>query len=451
MRRVETPTRGLTRVDLPSIRTLRAEVIDGPDAGKSASHPERISIGTAPSNDVVLSDDTVSRFHLDLLRRTDAIAVVDHESTNGTVADRLRIRSAEVPSGTILAIGRTKIRVSDGELVAVDPYDGDGSGELVGRSSAMRRAIAQIERAGRSDVSVLILGETGTGKEVAARALHDLGSRSGQPFEAVDCGSILPTLVASELFGHEQGAFTGADRRHVGAFERAHGGTLFLDEIGELPGALQATLLGALERRSFRRVGGSERIDVDVRLVAATNRDLRAEVNSGRFRPDLYYRIAVVTLDLPPLRERSDDIPLLAAHFLRKAGFTGPIEAILPARALDRMKEAHWPGNVRELKNFVEAALVMGVADAPPSEAAPPQRDGDLPSLDHLLDMGFNEARARLIDAFEVAYVEKGLARAGGNVSLAARSAKLHRSYLNRLLSRHGIRVDRVAQKRSDE
>src|SRR5262249_1899349 len=194
---------------------------------------------------------------------------------------------------------------------------------LLGRTSEMRTLMAAISRAARSDASILIAGETGTGKELIARAIHDESPRAGGPFETVDCGSLMPTLVASELFGHEKGAFAGADARHVGSFERGSGGTLFLDELGELPASLQAALLGALERRSFRRLGGTTPIAVDVRVISASNRDLMREVNTGAFRQDLYYRIGVVTLRVPPLRERAGDIPLLVEHFLRESGFTG--------------------------------------------------------------------------------------------------------------------------------
>jgi hypothetical protein len=285
------------------IRTLCVQVLEGPDAGLvHRALDDKITIGTADGNDVVLADDSVSRFHVELSRGRTGVRIADCGSTNGTMIHGVNVAIGEAPAGTVLQVGRTQIKISDGDEVTVDVSDRDMLGGLRGRSPSMRRVMSAIERAARSDVSVLVIGESGTGKELVARALHDLGPRAGKPFVSVDCGALAPSLVASELFGHERGAFTGADQQHAGAFERATGGTLFLDEIGELPLALQASLLGALERRRLRRLGGKEDLPIDVRVVSATNRDVRGDVNSGAFRLDLYYRLAVVTMPLPPLR-----------------------------------------------------------------------------------------------------------------------------------------------------
>jgi DNA-binding NtrC family response regulator len=244
-------------------------------------------------------------------------------------------------------------------------------------------------------------------------------------------------LVASELFGHERGAFTGADRQHTGAFERAHSGTLFLDEVGELPAELQPQLLGALERKRFRRVGGRAEIEVDVRIVCATNRDLRAEVNAGVFRLDLYYRIAVVVLRLPALRERVADIPVLAAHFLRECGHVGAPETALSAQALAQLKAHRWPGNVRELRNWIEATVAMGespelaTAEFPPDATA---RDAAL------FGMSYKEARRTVLGDFERRYVTQLLRNAGDNVAAAARQAQMDRTYLIKLVHRLGLR-----------
>src|SRR5688500_15812022 len=323
---------------------------------------EYLSIGSAAGNDLVLSDETVSRYHLELARKQDRIHVRDCGSTNGVHLGSAYLESAQIQPGTILQLGKTAIKIEDGETVDLELAEDDRVGPVRGRTPEMRSLMARIQRAARTDVSVLLLGETGVGKEVIARAIHESSPRAAHPFEVVDCGALMPTLIASELFGHEKGAFTGADRQHVGAFERANGGTLFLDEIGELPPALQSALLGALERRSFRRVGGTASIAVDVRVVCATNRDLRNEVNAGRFRQDLYYRIAVILLRIPPLRERVGDIPLLVEHFLREIGHDGPVEEVVPESVMQTLKTHHWPGNVRELRNFVEAAIAMGEA-----------------------------------------------------------------------------------------
>ncbi|MEM7677749.1 MAG: sigma-54 dependent transcriptional regulator, partial [Myxococcota bacterium] len=292
--------------------------------------------------------------------------------------------------------------------------------------------------------------ETGVGKEVFARAIHEQSPRADRPFEVVDCGALMPTLIASELFGHERGAFTGAERQHIGAFERADGGTLFLDEIGELPSSLQSGLLGALERRAFRRLGGHDQIAVDVRVVCATNRDLRSEVNAGRFRQDLYYRIAVLLLKIPPLRERAGDIPLLVEHFLRQAGHDGPIESVIPRAVMASLRQHHWPGNVRELRNFVEAALAMGetphleaggaasATEEPEDiEASPLLHPG---GVRRLAQLTYKDARGALLHDFETFYLQQLMDRCRGNVSKAARDAKMNRSYLIEMLKRHDIR-----------
>jgi DNA-binding NtrC family response regulator len=244
--------------------------------------------------------------------------------------------------------------------------------------------------------------------------------------------------VASELFGHEKGAFTGADRQHVGAFERANGGTLFLDEIGELPGALQSNLLGVLERRRLRRLGGRADIAIDIRVVSATNRDLRAEVNRSTFRLDLYYRLAVVVLALPPLRERGEDVSLLVEHFLRESGFVGPMEELFSAEAMRGLEAHYWQGNVRELRNLVEATIAMG---EPPRLEAMTDPSGVAPSdpIGALVAMPYGPARRTLLEQFEGRYLSALMGRTEGNVSKAAREARMDRSHLIDLLRRHGL------------
>jgi len=282
-----------------------------------------------------------------------------------------------------------------------------------------------------------LVGESGTGKELLACAIHEASARAGQPMVTVDCGALAPNLVASELFGHERGAFTGADTQRSGAFEQADRGTLFLDEVGELPAELQSNLLGVLERRRFRRVGGNDEIAVDVRVVAATNRDLRAEVNAGRFRLDLYYRLAVITADVPPLRERRDDIELLVAHFLAMAGHTGSVGEVFSRSAMAQLLSHHWPGNVRELRNVVEATLAMGESVSLAADRSLQSADGG-PAWP--LDLPYNDARAKLLHEFERRYLTHLLERSGGNVSQAARDADMNRSHLNTLLRRHRLR-----------
>jgi DNA-binding NtrC family response regulator len=419
------------------VGTLKVEVVEGPDAGRShEAGSESLSVGTADGNDLVLGDRTVSRFHLELRRRDDGVLVRDCGSTNGTRVGALRVERAVVPPGTVVHVGATTLRVGEGPRGTVPLHDGDALLGLRGRSAAMRRLMEQLTRAARTDAAVHVVGESGTGKELIARALHELGPRAGRPFVTVDCGALAPTLVASELFGHEKGAFTGADRQRAGAFEAAHGGTIFLDEIGELSPPLQATLLGVLERRRFRRLGGQKDLAVDVRLVTATHRDLRAEVNAGTFRLDLYYRLAVVVLAVPALRERAEDVPLLVEHFLRELGHDGPIEELISTATMRSLAQHYWPGNVRELRNLVEATMAMG--EAPSLEPATPIAGGD--PFGPLLGRSYKEARTELLAAFEKRYLPALLERAGGNVSRAAREARMDRSYLIELLERHGLK-----------
>ena len=428
------------------VRTLKVTVLEGPDGGLACvASSDRLTVGTAPGNDLVLTDPTVSRYHLELAAGSLGVDVLDHGSTNGTAAGSVRITRASVPAGATLRLGKTLLRVDEGDDVNVELHGDNALGGLRGESAVMRQLMARVRRAAQSDAPVLLVGESGTGKELVARALAEGGKRAGRPLVTVDCGALAPTLVASELFGHERGAFTGADAQHVGAFERADGGTLFLDEIGELPGALQATLLGVLERRRFRRLGGKRELSVDVRIISATNRDLRAEVNAGTFRLDLYYRLAVVRLEVPPLREHPEDIPLLVEHFLRECGHDGPVEALLSPGVLDSLKGHRWPGNVRELRNLVESIVAMGeappVADGPGPEgsasgAAPATADLIAP----LLDLAYRPARQALLHEFEGRYLRRLLERARGNVARAARAARMDRSYLIELLSRHKLR-----------
>lgn len=428
-------TRTLPVRALP-VKTLKVEVTDGRDAPKSAT-ANRIAVGTADDNDLVLSDGSVSRYHVELAAAELGVEVTDLGSTNGTLAGAARLQSAIVPPGTALQIGKTRITVSEGEPGTVEVLDTPEFGGIVGQTEAMRELMAQVQHVAASDASVLIHGESGTGKELIARAVHDMSPRADGPFEIVDCAGLPPALIASALFGHEANAFTGAGKRHVGAFERAHGGTVFLDEIGELPDGQQSALLGVAERKSFRRLGGTEEISVDVRLVSATHRDLRADVNAGQFRADLFYRVAAVTLRVPPLRTRRDDIPLLIEHFARQAGHEGAIGTLLPPEAVERLKQHHWPGNARELRNVVEATLALG---EPPAleESEAPSSEPTLP--EELLDRVYRQARRQVLDAFERAYLTHLLERADHSVSAAAKIAQVDRGHLTSLLQRHGLR-----------
>jgi len=434
------------------IWSVALAVIDGPSRGARATVGSEIArVGTADGNDLVLADRTVSRFHCELSVRGDTIVIRDCGSTNGTLIDGVRVREAEIPPGTLVRIGGSAFRVELGDEPAFIEVSGRPSfGELVGASVEMRRVYAILERIAHGDATVLIQGETGTGKDVVARSLHAASPRAKGPFVAVDCGAIPEHLVESELFGHVRGAFTGATADRKGVFEEADGGTLFLDEIGEMPIALQPKLLRAIESRSIRRVGSSAARTVDVRIVAATNRALAASINQGSFREDLYYRLAVVELRLPPLRARRDDIPALAAHFFRQ--LTGQ-ERELPAEFVASLTGRGWPGNVRELKNYLERSVSLGTiaprrgpaegaADAAAGAAADATTDATADAIERLvaLHLPLKEARDEWTKSFEVVYVRAMLRMVGGNVTRAAERAGVSRRFLQRMMARLGIK-----------
>ncbi|MBI5543106.1 MAG: sigma 54-dependent Fis family transcriptional regulator [Deltaproteobacteria bacterium] len=429
------------------VRGMRLEVLRGPDVGRILqARGERMTIGTASGNDLQLTDPTVSRYHLELERRADHIVAKDLGSTNGTHIGRVQLQDQDacISLGTTLDLGQTSLRVDDGGVLLLELRGDEALGGLRGRSTAIQRLMATVANLAENDASVLVMGESGTGKDVVARAIHELGPRARHPFVTVDCGAVTPNLFASELFGHERGAFTGADRRHLGAFERASGGTLFLDEIGELPAAMQAALLGALERRRIRRVGGTEELDVDVRVVSATNRDLRAEVNKSAFRLDLYYRLAVVLVTVPALREHLEDIPDLVEHFLRETGEDRPLEALFPPAAMQELQAHRWPGNVRELRNLVEATLATGQPvplgpSSPASASTSTSGHAQASPPGEAFELSYREARGAVLQEFEARYLRHLLARSQGNVRQAARLARMDRSYLIELLRRHGL------------
>jgi two-component system response regulator AtoC len=320
---------------------------------------------------------------------------------------------------------------------------------MIGSGPGMREVFETIQKVAETDLTVLVRGESGTGKELVAQALHQRGTRSGRPFVAVNCAAISRELVESELFGHEKGAFTGADARRIGRFEAADGGTIFLDEIGDMPLETQAKVLRVLQERCFERVGGTRSVPVDVRIIAATHRDLAKDVQAGRFREDLYFRLCVVSVGIPPLRDRLEDVPGLAARFLEQiAGRTANARAVLSADAFARLGRHDWPGNVRELRNVLERAAVL--ATGPAISAAdldldPGSGEDAMPRFDPE-EVPFSDAKRRVVTAFERAYLLGALRRNGGNVSRTARTIGMVRQSLQQKIREHDLRSEDWAQ-----
>ncbi len=428
-----------------SASTFALRVIEGSDVGKEwtidGSEAVRLHIGSSPSAEARVSDPRVSRRHATIEMVGRRLRIKDHDSTNGTFVDGIAIVDAYLRGGEVIRLGGTAIRVDEvGPPREVTLSPSVQFGRVIGASVAMRRIHPLSARLATSDVPVVIEGETGTGKEQLAEALHEQGPRSDGPFVVFDCTAVAPSLIESELFGHEKGAFTGSVGTRKGVFERAHGGTLLIDEIGDLPLELQPKLLRAIERSAVTRVGGDRPIAVDVRLLAATRRDLDREVAAGRFRDDLFHRIAVTSIELPPLRDRKGDIALLASFFC--AQMNADPDAI-PQDLLRRWEDYEWPGNVRELRNAVMRRVALGdLADSMPSEEAPGRARDSLPGVssggDPIarvlgLDLPLAEARQKIVDEFEARYLEHLLAAHGGNVTRAAAAAGVARRHLQRL------------------
>jgi transcriptional regulator with GAF, ATPase, and Fis domain len=418
-----------------------------------------LRVGAHEGNDVVIPDEAVSRIHFEISADARGFRLRDLGSTNGTFVDGMRVVEVHLRPSCRITVGLSSIHFeildAEAELLL---SSADHFGPLIGKSRPMRELFAKLEKVAPSEATVLVQGESGTGKELIAEAIHGASSRRGGPLVVFDCSAIAANLLESELFGHEKGAFTDAHSQRIGCLEEADGGTLFLDEIGELPLELQPKLLRAVEKREIRRVGASKARQVDVRIVAATNRDLSSEVNRGSFRADLYYRLAVVRLEIPPLRDRPDDIPILVEHMLTRllkndsARVLATLEAIAP-ETWTKLAQLPWRGNVRELRNFIERRLALGDRDdssdlhvleptEPSSRASATSAPEPKPSalrIEYQADpeRPMFEQREELVARFERAYLNAVLAQQNGNISRAAAIARIDRMYFKRLLKKH--------------
>jgi DNA-binding NtrC family response regulator len=439
---LETPTWVTSYQGLPrtvNVRRCRLEVVAGVDQGKVVEIAQpSIQIGRIGA-DLNLTDGKVSGLHCELKLQPEGYRLRDLGSTNGTYVKGVRIVDAFIAPGSTIQIGKSAITFTPmDDAVAMPLWNEARLHNLIGGSAAMRHLFELINRFAQSDATVLIQGETGAGKELVADAIHQCSPRRNEPFIVLDCSAIPEQLFESQLFGHEVGAFTGAVKSTPGVFEMAHGGTLFLDEIGELPLDVQAKLLRAVETRKVRRLGGTKLFASDVRLVAATNRDLAAEVNRGNFRADLFYRLAVARLAVPPLRERREDLALLVEHFLRQLSVSsGHPDPRLPDDFMARAMRHTWPGNVRELRNSVERAVLLPNHPQVAFET-PPKKEGT--GFGHIdIDVPFKQAKQKLVDEFDRRYLEALLEAHDGNISAAARAAGIERMSIYKMIRRLGL------------
>ncbi|MCA9718435.1 MAG: sigma-54-dependent Fis family transcriptional regulator [Myxococcales bacterium] len=453
-----------TSLDRRPVRRVMLVVSEGPDRGvQIQAARQRLTIGRSAVNDLVLTDTLVSGLHAELVVNERGVLLRDLGSTNGTTVAGVRVREAWLDPGMKIMLGKTEIVFKSADEVQVPISRQQQFGAMYGASPAMREIFAVLERVAPTEMSVLIGGETGCGKELVARALHDESPRHKGPFVVLDCGSLPRELAEAAILGHKKGSFTGAVSDRAGCFEDANQGTLFLDEIGELPLELQPKLLRVLDRREVQRIGENTVRKVDVRVVAATHRDLRTMVSRGEFREDLYFRLSVMMVELPPLRDRGDDVLLLAEKFLDDFRRTHGRAPQLSDAARQALLSEQWPGNVRELKNTIERAayLATGAVIDPsdlylgrrPDKRRQSQEQGagessaDMEVVDEeLYGMPFKEAKQVLLDGFEQGYFKRLLAQTGGNLSRASAQAGITRYYLRELLKRHGLHRPRDNQ-----
>jgi transcriptional regulator with PAS, ATPase and Fis domain len=423
--------------DLARPRRWTIEVVDGPDRGKSITQESGvIVVGSHPETDLSLTDGAVSRYHAELQLLPEGVMVVDLGSTNGTRIGRVSVERGLVPPGEMISVGHTRLLVRPDEQEGLQQDSGLSQlGAFITQNRALRQTLGQLARVARSDSTVLLEADTGTGKELLARAIHAHSLREKGPFVTVDCAAMPEALLEGELFGSLKGSYTGAESDRIGAFESANGGTVFLDELGEFPLALQPKLLRVLEARTVRRIGDVRERSINVRFVAATNRNLADMAKVGQFRSDLFYRVAVVRAKVPPLKDRQEDIALLAAHFVAQIS-RGRVS--LAAEAIDVLRRYDWPGNARELRNVIERVIALQPGTVIHSRDLFPATSNETTSGE-ARPSGFHEAKDQVITDFERRYVRDLLERHEGNVSSAAREAGLSRPSLYALMKRVGV------------
>jgi DNA-binding NtrC family response regulator len=417
------------------LKKARFVVIKGKDKGKEmVLQKPTVAIGTLPENDLVLTDPTVSRSHAAVEEKAGGYVLRDLDSTNGTFLDGVRIREGYLAPGSLIRLGQSELTFSPiEERIETVKSSSDRFGDLIGLSAPMREVFGILERVAPTDITVLIHGETGTGKELAAHAIHGRSRRAGGPFVVFDCGAVAANLIESELFGHEKGAFTDAVKSRQGAFELADGGTLFLDEVGELTSSLQPKLLRALDQHEVKRVGAEQPVTVNVRVVAATNRDLEKEVKAGRFREDLFYRLSAVSVYLPPLRKRKEDIEPIAGHLLAQiSAEVGKKLKGLSPEAAEALRAYPWPGNARELKNVLGRAAALSDG-------------GRIEVKDLFLSQGkrpdtFHGLSGKTLDEIEKAAIYATLKSVSGNKTEAAKVLGIAYSTLYEKMKKYGMR-----------
>lgn len=436
--------------DYYAFNKYRLQVVDGPNKGQEIIAERRVfNIGSAYDGDLALDDTTVSRRHCRIVFDGGGYVLEDLDSKNGTYIDSHRIKAAYLRPNVRIGLGSSTLlfQLEEGSKVEVFLSKGDRFGELYGRSIEMKEVFGILQKVAPTDATVLITGESGTGKELAARAVHSQSKRANKPFIVFDCSAVPRELIESELFGHVKGAFTGAVQSRPGAFVSAQGGTLFIDELGELPIDLQPKLLRVLETREVKPIGSNETTQIDVRIVAATNQTLEQMIQEGTFRQDLYYRLAVIHVPLPPLRERAEDVPFLVDLFLSQQQTEG--EYVVSHETMERLKQYSWPGNVRELRNYVERAKILSTGrEIDASLLSSSGVGGNLgassssgfeaSSVD--LNVPFKLAKEQLVDRFEQAYLSEALKQSDWNITQAANQIGIHRKSLEYLMKKHQLR-----------